>query len=40
MMQKRERITKVIDHSRKEGMDSDAQMEEMTFLGAISGHPV
>ena len=25
---------------RKEGMDSDAQMEKSTFVGAASDHPV
>lgn len=40
MVQKRERITGVIDLSRKEHMDSNAQMEELTFVGVVSSHPV
>lgn len=34
------RVTRVIAFSREEGMESGAQVEEFTSVGAGAGHPV
>lgn len=41
MVHKREgKLPQYITLTRKEGIDSNVQIEDLAFVGAISGHPV